>query len=55
MNRDGKYDLEGIFNELLSESHIDKPDFDPDDRWYPSPDDSVVNENVNYRLDDISI
>jgi len=55
MNRDGKYDLEGIFNELLSESHIDKPDFDPDDRWYPSPDDSVVNENVNYRLDDINI
>jgi hypothetical protein len=55
MGRDGKYDLEGIFDELLSEGHIDKPNFDPDDRWYPSPDDSVVNENVNYRLDDISI
>jgi hypothetical protein len=55
MGRDGKYDLEGIFNELSSEGHFDKPNFHPDERWYPSPDDSVVNENVNYRLDDISI
>jgi hypothetical protein len=55
MNRDGKYDLEGIFNELLSESHIDKPDFDPDERWYPSPDDSIVNEYVNDRLSEINV
>jgi hypothetical protein len=55
MGRDGKYDLEGIFNELLSEGHIDKPNYDPDERWYPSPDDSDVNDNVSYRLDDISI
>jgi hypothetical protein len=55
MNRDGKYDLEGIFNEIISEEYIEKPSFDPDDRWYPSPDDNIVNENVNYRLDDISI
>ena len=55
MNRDGSYNLGAVLDELLSEGHIDKPNFDPDDRWYPSPDDSVVNENVNYRLDDISI
>lgn len=55
MNRDGSYNLGAVLDELLSEGHIDKPNFDPDERWYPSPDDSVVNENVNYRLDDISI
>jgi hypothetical protein len=40
---------------VISEDYIEKPTFDPDDRWYPSPDFSVVNENVNYRLDDINI
>ena len=51
----GNYNLEGLLRELIAMGHIDKPIFDYDDRWYPSPDDSVVNENVNYRLDDISI
>ena len=51
----GEYNLEGIFNELSSEGHFEKPMYDPDERWYPSPDYSVVNENVNYRLDDIEI
>jgi len=51
----GNYNLEGLLRELIAMGHIDKPDFNYDDRWYPSPDDSVVNENVNYRLDDISI
>jgi hypothetical protein len=55
MNRDGSYNLEGVLNELLSEDMIEKPSFDPDDRWYPSPDDRYVNENVNDRLDDINI
>jgi hypothetical protein len=51
----GEYNLEGVLDSLISEEIIEKPSYDPDDRWYPSPDDSVVNENVNYRLDDISI
>jgi hypothetical protein len=51
----GNYNLEGLLRELIAMGHIDKPRFDYDDRWYPSPDDSVVNENVNYRLDDINI
>ena len=55
MDRNGKYDLEGILRELKNNGIIDAPNFDPDDRWYPSPDDSDINENVNYRLDDISI
>ena len=55
MNRDGSYNLGAVLDELLSEGHIDKPDFNYDDRWYPSPDDRYVNENVNYRLDDINI
>ena len=55
MERNGQYDLDGILRELLYIGHIDKPVFNYDERWYPSPDDSVVNENVNYRLDDINI
>jgi hypothetical protein len=55
MGRNGQYNLDGVLNELLSEGHIDKPNYDPDERWYPSPDDSDVNDNVSYRLDDISI
>jgi len=55
MSSNGHYNLEGVLSELISEGYIDKPTFDYDDRWYPSPDDSAVNENVNYRLDDINI
>lgn len=51
----GNYNLEGLLRELIAIGHIDKPDFNYDDRWYPSPDNSVVNENVKYRLDDINI
>lgn len=55
MERNGRYDLDGILRELLYIGHIDKPTFNYDERWYPSPDDRYVNENVNYRLDDINI
>jgi hypothetical protein len=55
MERNGQYNLDGILRELIYIGHIDKPTFNYDERWYPSPDDSVVNENVNYRLDDINI
>ena len=55
IERNGQYDLDGILRELIYIGHIDKPTFNYDERWYPSPDDSVVNENVNYRLDDINI
>ena len=55
MDRNGQYNFDGILRELISEDYIDKPTFDYDDRWYPSPDDRYVNENVNYRLDDINI
>jgi hypothetical protein len=53
--RDGNYKLENVLDTLISEDYIEKPDYSPDDRWYPSPDYDIVNENVNYRLDDISI
>jgi hypothetical protein len=55
MDRNGQYNLEGVLSDLISEGYIDKPTFDYDDRWYPSPDDRIVNEQVNYRLDDINI
>ena len=55
MRRDGKYDLDGVLSELISGEYIEKPDFNYDDRWYPSPDDNIVNEYVNDRLSDINI
>jgi hypothetical protein len=55
MNRDGSYNLGAVLDELLSEGHIDKPDFSYDDRWYPSPNNSDVNELVNDRLSEIDI
>jgi hypothetical protein len=55
MGRNGQYNLDGVLNELISEGHIDKPNYDPDERWYPSPDDSIVNEYVNDRLNEINV
>jgi hypothetical protein len=55
MDRNGQYNLEGVLSDLISEGYIDKPTFDYDDRWYPSPDNRIVNEQVNYRLDEIEI
>jgi hypothetical protein len=55
INNKGQYDLDGVLRELIARDYIDKPKFDYDERWYPSPDDRYVNQNVNYRLDDINI
>jgi hypothetical protein len=55
MERNGQYNLDGILRELIYIGHIDKPTFNYDERWYASPDNNIVNEYVNYRLDDISI
>ena len=55
MDRNGQYNLEGVLSELISEGYIDKPDFNYDDRWYPSPDGDIVNEYVNDRLSEIDI
>ena len=55
LKRDGSYNFEGVFDRLIDNNIIEKPNFEIDDRWYPSPDNSVVNENVKYRLDDINI
>jgi hypothetical protein len=55
MERNGQCDLDGILRELLYIGHIDKPVFNYDERWYPSPDNRYVNENVNDRLNEIDI
>jgi hypothetical protein len=55
IERNGQYNLDDILWELIYQGHIDKPTFDYDERWYPSPTNRYVNENVNYRLDDINI
>jgi hypothetical protein len=55
IERNGQYDLDDILWELIYQGYIDKPTFSYDERWYPSPTNRYVNENVNYRLDDINI
>jgi len=55
MERNGQYNLDGILRELIYVGHIDKPTFNYDERWYPSPDDNIVNEYVNDRLGEINI
>lgn len=49
------YDYAAILDGLVTSDLIERPTFDFDDRWYPSPDSNVVNENINDRLDDINI
>jgi len=39
----------------MEQDYIEKPTFDYDDRWYPSPDDDIVNELVRERLSEIDI
>lgn len=46
-------DPECIFEELLSEGHIEKVRFDVDNRWYPSIDNGQFNEILNDRLNEI--
>lgn len=55
VEKDGRYNFRGILGDLIYEGYIDKPKFSYDDRWYPSPEDSVVNENIRMRLGDISV
>jgi hypothetical protein len=50
---DREYNLESVLDELIQVGIIEKPDYDPDNRWYPSPDSSVVNQQVNDRLNEI--
>jgi hypothetical protein len=51
----GGYNLDGVLDTLMEQDYIEKPTFDYDDRWYPSPDDDIVNELVRERLSEIDI
>jgi hypothetical protein len=51
----GGYNLDGVLGFLIGQDYIEKPTFDYDDRWYPSPDNYVVNELVRERLSEIDI
>ena len=43
-------DIECVFTEMVSEGDIDKPKWDPDERWYPDVDDDDLNENLSHYL-----
>ena len=48
-----KDNLECVFEELIGTGGIDKPKFEPDDRWYPSGNDDLFNEFLKGRLMDL--
>jgi len=43
-------DLDCVFEELVNDGEIDKPEFSPDERWYPSIDDDNLNSILEDRL-----
>ncbi len=45
-------DIECAFKEIVMEGDIDKPKWDPDDRWYPSIDNGNFNEMLSDYLHD---
>lgn len=45
-------DIKCVFEEALSEGDIDKPKWDPDDRWYPDIDKNEFNEMLSDYLHD---
>jgi len=46
-------DIECTFKELVDEGEIEKPKWDPDERWYPSVDDGYYNEMLSDYLSDV--
>jgi len=46
-------DIECTFKELVYEGEIEKPKWDPDDRWYPSVDKNNYNEMLSDYLYDV--
>jgi hypothetical protein len=45
-------DIECTFKEIVMEGDIDRPKWDPDERWYPSVDNNYFNEMLSNYLDD---
>lgn len=50
---DDTADAECLFSELMGDGYIGKPNFDVDDRWYPSVDVNNFNEILSDRLYEI--
>jgi hypothetical protein len=46
-------DIECTFKELVYEGEIEKPKWDPDDRWYPSVDNNNYNEMLSDYLNEL--
>ena len=45
-------EIECTFKELVSEGEIEKPKWDPDERWYPSVDNGYYNDMLSDYLSD---
>jgi len=45
-------DIKCVFEEMASEGDIDRPKWDPDDRWYPDVNEGYFNEMLSDYLDD---
>ena len=45
-------DIKCVFDEMVGYGDIDKPKYDPDDRWYPDINRADFNEDLSWRLSD---
>jgi len=43
-------DIKCAFEEMIGGGDIDKPKYDPDDRWYPDINRADFNEDLSWRL-----
>jgi hypothetical protein len=43
-------DIKCAFEEMVSQGDVDKPRYNPDDRWYPDINRADFNEDLSWRL-----
>lgn len=48
-------DIKCVFDEMVGYGDIDKPKYDPDDRWYPDINRADFNEDLSWRLSDAEL
>ena len=48
-------DIKCVFDEMVGYGNIDKPKYDPDERWYPDINSDDFNEDLSWRLSDAEL
>jgi hypothetical protein len=48
-------DIKCVFEEMVSQGDVDKPRYNPDERWYPDINRADFNEDLSWRLSDAEL